>query len=78
MDKGVVPISVDDLLRLVDGLKAKGVNSFKWGDIEFSGGPARVQSKRKIVPPAPEPKNAVDLALDLNGRSTDSDEDGAE
>lgn len=80
MDKGETPISVEDLLRLVDGLKAKGIHSFRWGDIEFAGGPVRAQAKKRtfVTPAPPEPKNAVDLALELNGRKTDSDDEGTE
>ena len=67
-------LSVDDLLRLVDGLKAKGINQFRGAGIEFTAGPVRAQPRRKIVPP-PEPvKNAVDLALDMNGRSSEDEE----
>lgn len=71
-------LSVDELLRLAEGLKAKGVNHFKWDGniVEWSMGPISRQGKRKsVVPEKPEPKNAVDLALDLNGRGQADDED---
>ncbi len=75
MDKGENPLSVEDIIKLFDAAKDRGIGVFEGAGIKFtSTGVVRSQAKRqKIVPPKPEPKNAVDLALDLNGR-TDEDE----
>lgn len=76
MDKGEAPISVEDIIKLMDAAKDRGIGSFKGAGIEFmTTQVVRAQSKKQRVVPAKEPaKNAVDLALSLNSVSQEEDE----
>ncbi len=59
--------SVDDILRLVDGLKEKGVSSFRGCGLELDLGNAP-KKKDPIASKRKPRKNAVDLALEMNER----------
>ena len=72
-------LSVEDVIKLLDAAKERGIGTFEGMGIKFtSNGAIRAQTKKqKIVPPQPEPKNAVDLALELNGRKSDDEDENA-
>lgn len=65
-------LSVDEMIRLVDGLKERGVLAFRGAglDIQLGNAPKKRDVKAKKIVPDKEPrKNAVDLALDLSGKA---------
>ena len=60
------------MIRLVDGLKERGVLAFRGAglDIQLGNAPKKRDVKAKKIVPDKEPrKNAVDLALDLSGKA---------
>jgi len=60
--------SVDDILRLTDGLRERGVSAFRGCGLEINLGPA--PKKRDIMAgKRPKVRNAVDLALELSGKA---------
>ncbi len=75
MDKGINPLSVDDVIRLTAALKEAGVPAFKGLGIEITFIAEKKATKRqKVTPEAATPKNAVDLALDNTGRAVEGDD----
>ncbi len=64
-------IGVDDVLKLIDGLKEKGIVEFKGLGLEFSSRP--VKKDKKVGKPV-ERKHGVDIALENAGKQVEDDE----
>ncbi len=69
-------LTVDDVIRLTEALKVAGVPQFEGLGIKMTlvNAPKPRGKGQKVTPDAPEPKNAVDLALDNVGRAVEDDE----
>ncbi len=68
-------LSVDDVLKLLDGLKEKGISSFKGLGMEIESGIPRKKDKAKKLTPEVPVKHAADIALENNSRRTEDEED---
>jgi hypothetical protein len=64
--------SVDDILRLVDGLRDRGVTRFQGSGMTVEIGRTPKPRRTKVTPDV-TPANAVDLALSLNEKKNVDD-----